>query len=103
MRLQDIGVQHCSTYVDTTNYGAVQARLTDTSLKTADNNAECRSATRMVGSVALNNPLIVTDDVKAYELTWIIRDMGIESTDGAGNAPADWKGGPFIPNFTLLK
>ena len=41
----------------------------------------------MVGSVDLNTPLVMTDDVKAYQLTWIIRDMGIESTDGAGNNP----------------
>ena len=58
----------------------------------------------MVGSVDLNTPILVTDDVKAYQLTWIIRDMGIEATDGgASNAPVEWKGGPFIPNFTLLK
>ena len=58
----------------------------------------------MVGSVDLNNPVVMTDDVKAYQLTWMIRNMGIEATDGAGsNAPVEWKGGPFVPNFTLFK
>ena len=56
----------------------------------------------MVGSVALNTPLVVTDDVKSYQLTWIIRDMGIEATKG-DSQPYMWKGGPFVPNFTLEK
>ncbi len=55
----------------------------------------------MIGSVDLTTPLVVTDDVKAYQLTWIIKDMGIEATHGGGAVPAEWKGGPFVPNFTL--
>ena len=28
--------------------------------------------------------------------------MGLEATDGDGsNAPVEWKGGPFVPNFIL--
>lgn len=103
MRLTNIGGV-CSSYSDITNYGPVQARLTDNSLTTADTSGKCLSATRMVGSVDLNTPLIVTDNVKAYQLTWIIKDMGIEATDyGYFNGPGEWKGGPFVPNFTLLK
>jgi len=103
LRLQDIGGT-CATYSSNTDYGPVKARLTDNSFTTATTTALCNNSTRMVGSVDLNNPLIMTADVKAYQLTWIIRDMGIESTDGAGNAaPVAWKGGPFVPNFTLKK
>jgi len=91
-------------YAANTDYGPVKARLANNSLTSATDNASCNAATRMVGSVDLNTPLIMTDDVKAYQLTWIIKDMGIESTDnGASNAPLMWKGGPFVPNFTLLK
>ena len=94
----------CQNYSANTDYGPVKARLANNSLTSATDNASCNAATRMVGSVDLNNPLVMTADVKAYQLTWIIREMGIESTDGAGsNAPVAWKGGPFVPNFTLLK
>lgn len=94
----------CSVYTENTVYGPLEARLTNTSLVSATDSASCNAATRMVGSVDLNTPLVVSDDVKAYQLTWIIRDMGIEATDGgASNAPVEWKGGPFVPNFTLLK
>ncbi len=94
----------CSIYSKSSTYGPLQARLTNTSLVSATDPASCNAATRMVGSVDLNTPLVVSDDVKAYQLTWIIRDMGIEATDGgASNAPVEWKGGPFVPNFTLSK
>ena len=94
----------CSIYAKSTAYGPVEARLANTSLVSATDNASCSAATRMVGSVDLNTPLVMTDDVKAYQLTWIIRNMGIESTDNGGsNTPLTWKGGPFVPNFTLLK
>ena len=94
----------CQNYAANTDYGPVKARLANNSLTSATDNTSCNSATRMVGSVDLNTPLVMTDDVKAYQLTWIIRDMGIESTDNGGsNAPLMWKGGPFVPNFTLLK
>tara|TARA_B100001287_G_scaffold241609_1_gene216626 strand:+ start:84 stop:893 length:810 start_codon:yes stop_codon:yes gene_type:complete len=94
----------CQNYSANTDYGAVKARLANNSLTSATDNTSCNSATRMVGSVDLNTPIVMTDDVKAYQLTWIIRDMGIESTDNGGsNAPLTWKGGPFVPNFTLLK
>ena len=92
----------CSIYAKSTAYGPVEARLANTSLVSATDNASCSAATRMVGSVDLNTPLVMTDNVKAYQLTWIIRDMGIEATDGgASDAPVEWKGGPFVPNFTL--
>ena len=96
--------ENCATYSQNTDYGQVKARLTNNNFVTATNQTLCNNATRMVGSVDLNTPIVVTDDVKAYQLTWIIRDMGIEATDGAAStAPVEWKGGPFIPNFTLLK
>tara|TARA_B100000131_G_scaffold83429_1_gene80404 strand:- start:225 stop:1013 length:789 start_codon:yes stop_codon:yes gene_type:complete len=94
----------CQNYSANTDYGPVKARLANNSLVSATDNTSCNAATRMVGNVDLNTPLVMTDDVKAYQLTWIIKDMGIEATDGAGsNAPVEWKGGPFVPNFTLLK
>ena len=95
---------NCATYLQNTDYGQVKARLANNALVTATSQTLCNNATRMVGSVDLNTPIIVTDDVKAYQLTWIIRDMGIEATDGgASDAPVEWKGGPFVPDFTLLK
>ena len=105
IKLNDISTAgNCAQYAATTSYGPVKARLANNSLTSATDGNSCRAATRMVGSVDLNTPLIMTDDVKAYQLTWVIKDMGIESTDnGAGPAPIDWKPGPFVPNFTLLK
>lgn len=92
----------CSIFSDNTAYGPVQARLTNSNLVSATDTSSCNAATRMVGSVDLNNPLYMTDEVSAYQLTWIIRDMGIEATDGgASDAPVEWKGGPFVPNFTF--
>ena len=92
---------NCAQYAASTNYGAVKARLTNDSLISATDNASCNASTRMVGMVDLTTPLVVTDDVKAYQLTWIIKDMGIESTDSGSYGPAGWKPGPFVPNFTL--
>ena len=105
IKLNDIGTAgNCAQYAANTNYGPVKARLANNSLVSATNSASCNSSTRMVGSIDLNTPLIMTDEVKAYQLTWIIRNMGIESTDnGSSSVPAQWKPGPFVPNFTLLK
>ena len=105
IKLNDIGTAgNCAQYAANTDYGPVKARLTNNSLTSATDNSSCLAATKMVGSVDLNTPLVMTDDVKAYQLTWIIRNMGIESTDGgASAAPVQWKPGPFVPNFTLLK
>ena len=94
----------CYEYSSSTDYGAVKARLTNTSLVSATNTSTCNAATRMVGSIDLNTPLVMTDDVKAYQLTWIIKDMGLLSVDNGGsNAPVGWGGGPFVPVFTLYK
>ena len=94
----------CFDYSGNTDYGAVKARLTNTSLVSATNTSTCNAATRMVGSIDLNTPLVVSDDVKAYQLTWIIKDMGLMSVDNGGsNAPGGWGGGPFVPVFTLFK
>ena len=94
----------CFDHSSTTDYGPVKARLTNTSLVSATDTSTCNAATRMVGSIDLNTPLIMTDNVKAYQLTWIIRDMGLLSVDADGNnAPVGWGGGPFVPVFTLFK
>ena len=69
----------------------------------ATNTSTCNAATRMVGSIDLNTPLVVTDNIKAYQLTWIIKDMGLMSVDGGGGSPGGWGGGPFVPIFTLYK
>ena len=107
LKLEDIGNvgSGCGVYARNTTYGNVKARLTNTNLQTLNSSSfECTTATRMVGSVALNTPLVMTDDVKAYQLTWVIRDFGLEATHAFGDdEPSQWKGGPFIPNFTLLK
>ncbi len=93
----------CFDYTGSTDYGEVKARLTNTSLVSATNTSTCNAATKMVGSIDLNTPLVVTDDIKAYRLTWIIKDMGLLSVDGGNNAPNGWGGGPFVPVFTLYK
>ncbi len=95
----------CFDYSGDTDYGAVKARLTNTSLVSATNTSTCNAATRMVGSIDLNTPLVVTDDIKAYQLTWIIKDMGLLSVYGGGGSgsPGGWGGGPFVPVFTLYK
>ena len=105
MKLRDIGTGgNCAQYAANTDYGAVKARLANNSLVSATDNTSCNASTRMIGSVDLTSPLVVTDDVKAYQLTWIIKDMGIEATDVANsNSPYEWRPGPFVPNFTLDK
>ena len=106
IKLNDIGTgfNNCATYAANTVYGSVKARLTNNILTSATDNSSCIAATRMVGSVELTTPLVMTDNVKAYQLTWKIKDLGIEATDGGGsNAPVEWKPGPFVPNFTLDK
>jgi len=58
----------------------------------------------MVESLDMDTSLTMTDDVKASQLKWIFTDMGIKAVDGgSSDAPFLWKGGTFIPNFTLLK
>ena len=105
MRLTDIGTAgNCAQYAANTDYGPVKARLANNSLVSATDNTSCNASTRMIGSVDLTTPLVMDDDVKAYQLTWIIKDMGIEATDGGGcNSPVEWRPGPFVPNFTLEK
>ena len=57
-----------------------------------------------VGSIDLNTHLLVTDEVKAYQLTWITRDMGLISFDNGGSiAQCGWGGGSYVPVFTLFK
>ena len=103
MRVNNLTNGACNTYSSNTDYGPVKARITDDNLATVATNA-CNNATRMVGSINLNTPLLMTNDVKAYQLTWIIRDMGLMAVDDAGsNNPVGWGGGPFIPSFTLSK
>ena len=94
----------CFDYSSTTDYGAVKARLTNTNLVSAIDLSSCEASTRMIGSINLSTPLLMTDDVKAYQLTWIIKDTGIMAVDDSGsNHPVGWGGGPFVPVFTLLK
>ena len=56
----------CSIFTDNTTYGPVQARLTNTNLVSATDTSSCNAATRMVGSVDLNDPLRMTDQVSAH-------------------------------------
>tara|TARA_Y100001968_G_scaffold74784_1_gene66195 strand:- start:282 stop:1079 length:798 start_codon:yes stop_codon:yes gene_type:complete len=97
------GGSGCWDYSGSTDYGPVKAVLANTSLVTADSTGTCNSATRMAGSIDLNTPLTMTSDVKTYELTWIIRKMGLWADHDSGTSPARWGGGPFVPSFTLSK
>ena len=74
--------------------------ITGSSLNTASNTSTCNSALRLVGSIDLDTDLVMSDSVKTYNLTWIIRKMGIFVQNG-GTAPNEFFSGPFVPNFDL--
>ena len=91
---------NCYDYENSTDYGPIKAVITDSSLNTASNASTCNSAVRLVGSIDLDNDLTMSDSVKSYNLTWIVRKMGIYVENGGG-APANFWSGPFVPNFEL--
>ena len=63
----------------------------------------CNSATRMIGSITMNSSLTMDDSVKGYRLTWTVTNMGMGiNIDESGN-PFSTRGGPFAPEFTLIK
>ena len=93
---------NCYDYQNSTDYGPIKAVITDSSLNTASNTSTCNSAVRLVGSIDLDNDLTMSDSVKSYNLTWIIRKMGIFVQNG-GTAPNKFYSGPFVPNFELTK
>ena len=91
---------NCYDYENSTDYGPIKAVITDSSLNTASNTSTCNSAVRLVGSIDLDTDLVMSDSVKTYNLTWIIRKMGIFVQNG-GTAPNEFFSGPFVPNFDL--
>ena len=99
----DTGGSGCWDYSESTDYGPVKAYITDTNLTTATDSASCNNTTRLIGSIDLNTPLVMTSDVKTYQLKWIIRKMGLFVDYDSGTAPSGFGGGPFVPDFTLSK
>ena len=49
----------------------------------------------------IDTDLVMTDSVKTYNLTWIIRNMGLYVNWNFGTSPVGWWAGPFVPNFVL--
>ena len=97
------GGSGCWDFSESTDYGPVKAYITDSDLTTATNTSTCNSTTRLVGSIDLDTPVVMTADVKAYQLKWIIRKMGLFVDYDSGTAPSGFGGGPFVPDFTLSK
>mgnify|MGYP001392539707 CR=1 FL=1 len=91
----------CFDYAETTDYGPIKAVLTDSNLVTATGNSSCNSSVRMIGSIDLDTDLVMTDSIKTYNLTWIIRNMGLYVNWNFGTSPVGWWAGPFVPNFVL--
>ena len=97
------GTNNCFDYSNTTDYGPVTAVLANNNLTSATDTSTCNSATRLIGSIALNTSVTMDDSVKGYRLTWIVTNMGMGiNIDGSGN-PSSTLGGPFVPQFTLIK
>ena len=97
------GTGLCYDYAASTTSGPVKAVLADNNLNSATNTTTCNSATRMIGSIEMNSSLTMDDSVKGYRLTWVVTNMGMGiNIDGSGN-PFSTRGGPFAPQFTLIK
>jgi len=97
------GTDLCYDYAANTTKGPVKAVLADKNLISATNSSTCNSATRMIGSITMNSSLKMDDSVKGYRLTWTVTNMGMGiNIDGSGN-PFSTRGGPFAPEFTLIK
>ena len=96
------GTGSCYDYAETTDYGPIKAVLTDSNLLTATGSSSCNSSVRMVGSIDLDTDLIMNKSVKSYNLTWIVRNMGLYvNWSSGGNSPTEFWSGPFVPNFEL--
>ncbi len=97
------GTNNCYDYSNTTDYGPVTAVLADNNLTSANSTSTCNSATRVIGSLAMNTSVTMDDTVKGYRLTWVVTNMGMGiNIDGSGN-PSSTLGGPFVPQFELIK
>lgn len=94
----------CFDYSMSTSNGTVSAILANSSLITATDTSTCNNATRVIGSVALNSAVQMTDKVKGYQLEWKITNtgLGIITTNTGDIVPQSFRGGPFTPKFTLI-
>ena len=75
------GKENCAQYAANVAYGPIKDRLVNNSLVSVANIISCNQATLMFGSLDMDTPLTMTDDVKSSQLTWIITDMAIEAAD----------------------
>ena len=92
---------NCYDYANSTDYGPVKAIITDSNLTTASDSSSCNSAERLIGSIDLDTDVVMTDSVKSYNLTWVIRKMGMYVDWEGGTDPSDINAGPFVPVFEL--
>ena len=92
---------NCYDYANTTDYGPIKAVFTDLNLTSASDTSSCNSSQRLVGSIDLDTDLVMTDSVKSYNLTWIVRKMGLYVDWEGGTEPSQVTTGPFVPNFEL--
>ena len=98
------GGSGCWDFSETTDYGPVLAVITDSNLTTASSASTCNNTTRLIGSIDLNTPVVMTSDVTSYNLTWVITKMGLYvDWNTGGTYPSGFGGGPFVPTFTLSK
>ena len=75
------GKGNCAQYAANVAYGPIKDRLVNNSLVSVANIISCNQATLMFGSLDMDTPLTMTDDVKSSQLTWIITYMAIKAAD----------------------
>ena len=64
--------------------------------------ADCGDSTRIFGSFAPTNPIIISSETQGLQVTFTIRDKGLSVIGGTTNGKAvvsRFSSGPFVPGF----
>ena len=96
----------CYDYSASTTDGTLTAVLANSNNVTATDTSTCESATKVIGSIALNTSLTMDDFITLYRLTWKITNLGIGMThfnNGSNQVPNSFRGGPFTPIFSFQR
>lgn len=96
----------CYDYSASTSDGPLTAVLADSNNVTATGTATCESATRVIGSIAMNKSITMTDFITGYRLSWKITNLGVGLThfnNGRNQIPNSFRGGPFTPQFGFIR